>query len=205
MKKYALSLAAAGLLVSGLAGCGDVNDNDMNDNATGFTTNQGYGTGTTGYGYNNYGRPQGDLYDGTRDNDNFGFNRGTGRTGVTGQARTGAYFDTEEGQLATRINNSIRGENIRDSRVLVHGNDVVIGVDADGDTNELDRNLRNRVGGLAGGRNVHVVTDRDQVRNIRDMDDRLRAGEAFEEIGATFTDMLNDLGNAVQRPFQRSR
>ncbi len=37
------------------------------------------------------------------------------------------------------------------------------------------------------------------------MDDRLRTGAAFEEVGATFTDMLQDLGRAAQRPFERSR
>ena len=49
------------------------------------------------------------------------------------------------------------------------------------------------------------MTDRDQVNNVRGMNNRLEMGEPIEEIGATINDMLEDLGNAVQRPFERSR
>lgn len=165
---------------------------------------RGFNRGTEGFNHGT-GRDYGNLNGGTgRNNGTQGLNRGTGRTGINAQNNTGAYFDSEDGRLATQINDRIGGDNIRDSRVIVHGNDVLIGVDAD-DTDGIDDDVRNRVGNLAGDRNVHVVTDRNQYRGLRDMDDRLRAGDAFEEIGATFNDMLDDLGNAVQRPFERSR
>ncbi|MFA9558351.1 YhcN/YlaJ family sporulation lipoprotein [Evansella sp. AB-rgal1] len=233
MRKIALSLAAAGLLFTGLAGCGDMNDNNQGQGFganqgqptgnAGFGTNHGQGTGTTGFGAgpehgmgaypdhptdNNAGFAMDDndgrlnnsrnYTQGRTNNQNIGgYETRNGRTGGVGQQQIDGYYDSEDGQLATRIRDRIGGN----TPVIVHRNDIIIATENNGDTD----NLRNRVGGLAGERNVHVVTDRNHVRNVRDMDDRLRAGEAFEEIGATFTDMLNDLGNAVQRPFERSR
>ncbi|MFA9557195.1 YhcN/YlaJ family sporulation lipoprotein [Evansella sp. AB-rgal1] len=343
MKKIALSLTAASMIFSGLAGCGDVNDTGMNDTRTGYTTNQNQGAGTTGFGANSgHGTTGSQAYPGvgqggygdynhargirgsgygnypadyaTRPNRNIGQgaglvheernfgsaydyntgargaditgNRGTGNTtsgfqargdrqhrgfgrgitgddragmvdengvlndfrgkqdigsgtartnhgigardgqidgargfnhrtarngnvhgtGNTGQANVAGYYNGEDGRLSRRISDRLTTEDgFRNSQVIVHGNDVVIAVENGDDMDDIDNQVNSRVRNLTGDRNVHVVTDREHVRNIRGMNDRLRAGEPFEEIGATFNDMISDLGNAIQRPFERSR
>lgn len=58
---------------------------------------------------------------------------------------------------------------------------------------------------MADEKNVHVVTDSDIVDRVRTIDDDLRTGTAFGEVQDTFTDMLEDIGQAIQRPFERSR
>lgn len=114
--------------------------------------------------------------------------------------------ENNDGRLSRRISQRLTGMNdLRDPRVIVRGNNVVIGTETDGDANRLQNNLRNDLSGLAGNRDIHVVTDRDRVRNIRDMDDRIRAGEPFEEFADTFNDMLQDIGRAARRPFEQSR
>ena len=69
----------------------------------------------------------------------------------------------------------------------------------------MKKNVQTQVKDLADGKQVHVVTDQDAVTRIRTLDDRLRGGTAFEEIGATFTEMVRDLGRAAGRPFERTR
>ncbi|MBU9713982.1 YhcN/YlaJ family sporulation lipoprotein [Evansella tamaricis] len=117
-----------------------------------------------------------------------------------GLTNNNGYYNGEDGRLARRITSSLGQGN---NHVLVNGNDVIVAVDEDGNANESE--IRNSVGNVRDDLNVHVVSDRDQVRQVRGMNDRLRAGEPFEEIGATFNDMLEDLGNAASRPFERSR
>ncbi|WP_078597322.1 YhcN/YlaJ family sporulation lipoprotein [Evansella clarkii] len=331
MKKIALSLTAASMLLTGLAGCGDVNDAGMNDTQSGYNQGRGYGnqtglgvnqretrSGTLQHGYTTergvgqgtgqgrgYGTMQGggagqgtgmgglfgknaaNRNDGTGfagnnrgfgsenrgmigQNNNQGFgrgitgddrpgmvdedgilngrfdrdttrgqstgrqhrglmNRGTGQgdelSGLRGQNRMqgngrtiprggnvhgqqdGGYYNGEDGRLARRIENTVsRMDAVDDCSVIVNGDDVIVGVDADGrDGSQLDDRIRSKVKDISDDLDVHVVTDEDQVRDVRGMNDRLRAGEPFEEIGATFEDMLQDLGRAVQRPFERSR
>ncbi|MFN7249227.1 MAG: YhcN/YlaJ family sporulation lipoprotein [Anaerobacillus sp.] len=97
-------------------------------------------------------------------------------------------------------------ENVRDSRVIVHGNRVLVGVDADGqDTQQIEQDIRQRLRGMTGDREIIVVSERDQYDQIRTADDRLRAGEPFEEVGATINAMFQDFGRAIQRPFERTR
>ncbi|MDG5786428.1 YhcN/YlaJ family sporulation lipoprotein [Evansella sp. AB-P1] len=287
MKKVAMTLTAASLLVTGLAGCGDVNDAGMNDTRTGYSTNfgqdtaRGYGTTANDYvgsgnypsgsypireernfgsaydyhtgngnvtGQNNRGNKNTSAYEARENRNHRGFGRGItgddqpgmvdengilnrqdstvgeirGRDNTRGFNRRNhegalndtrgqnqtmnGYFDSEDGRLATRISDRLAENDISDSHVIVHGDDIIIGADHDGDEAEFQGSVRaNLDDDIVGNRNVHVVTDRNHVRNIRGMNDRLRGGEPFEEIGATFNDMIQDIGNAVQRPFERSR
>ncbi|MBU9720703.1 MULTISPECIES: YhcN/YlaJ family sporulation lipoprotein [Bacillaceae] len=358
MRKLAMSLTAASLLFSGLAGCGDVNDTGMNDQRSGYTVNQGgaardgqaddgtmfgrnnnrgfdqggmfrnnnnrggvfgqnegrgfnqgsngfnqgreyignnpnnrglgnesetRGAGQTGtqrgynyqqdqagtHGLNHGNRGRTSAYEARENGQHRGFGRGiTGdnrpgmvdedgllngqRANVTGQNRgtthnrgiqhrgtgdqindgaTGffnrqntnnrtnnmnnrnqnnntnnAYYNGQDGQLASRINTNLANAGIGDDyHVVVNGNSVIIAVNDDGDTKTIEKNVNNTVSNVRDDLDVHVVTDRDRVNQVRGMNDRLRAGEPFEEIGATFNDMLNDLGDAAQRPFERSR
>ncbi|WP_026689087.1 YhcN/YlaJ family sporulation lipoprotein [Alteribacter aurantiacus] len=120
--------------------------------------------------------------------------------------RYSGYYDGEEGHKARRIANRVEDmDNVDDCRVIVNGNDVVVGLDTHGDSQRTEQKVRKLVSNMDDDFDVYVVTDREQLDQVRTMDDRLRAGEPFEEVGATFNDMVQDLGRAIQRPFQRSR
>ncbi|WP_026672458.1 YhcN/YlaJ family sporulation lipoprotein [Alkalihalobacterium bogoriense] len=129
-----------------------------------------------------------------------------GTQGQRGQAGTTAanYHEDYDGRTVQRIQERVDGiDNIDDSRVVVHDDVVVVAVNSNDD--DVRDKVRKTVQDMDEDRTVHVVTDRDAVTRVRDIDDRLRGGAAWDEVGATFTEMLNDLGNAVQRPFERSR
>jgi hypothetical protein len=144
-------------------------------------------------------------------------NQGAGPNVRTGRTNTGAlgnqnrqnamnYHEDYDSQTARRIASRIQNMNgVDDVRVIVHGNDIVVGIDSENNTNQVQQKVERKVKGLANGKDVHVVTDEDAVGRIRTMDDELRTGVTFEEVGATFNQMLGDLGRAVQRPFERSR
>lgn len=92
-------------------------------------------------------------------------------------------------------------ENVRDSRVIVNGNRVLVGVDADRrNSQRIEQDIRQRFRGMNGDREIIVVTERDRYDQIRTADDRLRAGEPFEEVGESINEMFQDFGRAIQSP-----
>ena len=133
---------------------------------------------------------------------------GTQQHGMQGQQARGArYHQDYDGQTVQKIQQRVNEiDNVRDARVIVHDNTVVIGIEATGrDHAQVKKQVQQQVQKMAEGKQVHVVTDQDAVTRIRTMDDRLRGGTAFEEIGATFTEMVRDIGRAAGRPFERTR
>lgn len=131
---------------------------------------------------------------------------GQGNT-VTGQRdNTRGNHSYPEGydyQTVNRLNTHLGTlSNGRDSRVLVHDDTIIVGVQAD--RAQADK-IRNDIKGMAGNRDVMVVTEREQIDRVRSLDDRLRGGEALDEVGATFTEMVRDFGRALGRPFERTR
>ncbi|MGO4887420.1 YhcN/YlaJ family sporulation lipoprotein [Anaerobacillus sp. MEB173] len=200
-----------------------------NRGATGFGTNRG-GTGITGDRpgmVDNAGTLRGARTNMTgsgiqRHEDNYWpqgnetarqGNRALGNRGTTGlqQGTTGQrgmnYHKDYDGQTAQRIASRVNNiENVNDARVIVNDDTILVGVDTDGrNSQNVEQKIRQTVQGMADGKQVRVVTDRDEVNQIRTADDRLRGGTAFEEVGATLGDMVGDLGRMFQRPFERSR
>ena len=154
------------------------------------TANHGTGQRGTGLGTTGHGNRTGVQHD-------------QGHTGAQGTVN---YHKDYDGQTVQRMVDQIEEvDGVDEARVIIHDDDVVIGITADDDIDGVKRNVERSAKRLADGKNVRVVTDNDAVGRIRTMDNTLRTGTAFDEIGATFTDMLGDLGRAAQRPFERSR
>lgn len=140
---------------------------------------------------------------------------GIGRLGQTDRTQQGnrtgdrqfAYPAGYDGATVQRITTRLADvENVRDSRVIVHEDRILIGVDTNGqDTQRIEQDVRRKVGNMAGDKEVVVVTERDQYNQVLTADDRLRGGEAIEEVGATINEMFTDFGRAIQRPFERTR
>ncbi|WP_096188240.1 YhcN/YlaJ family sporulation lipoprotein [Evansella halocellulosilytica] len=133
--------------------------------------------------------------------------QGLGQQGQQGrQGPVTGYYDSDDGRAARELADRIEDqEGVQDCRVIVNGDDIVVGLETDGDDEQVSEEIRSKVSRAVDDKDVHVVTDQEHLRTIRGMDEQLRAGEPFEEVGATFDDMLQDLGRAVQRPFERSR
>lgn len=131
-----------------------------------------------------------------------------GRTGNRGTRGTGmnqfGYHTGYDGATVQRITTRLADvENVRDSRVIVDEDRILIGVDANGqDSQQIERDVRRTVENMVDDKEVIVVTERDQYNQVRSADDRLRGGEAFEEVGDTVNDMFRDFGRAIQRPFE---
>lgn len=97
-------------------------------------------------------------------------------------------------------------DGVKGARVMMNGNDVVVGYEADGKNKDLDHKIKNHLSESAGnGKNVIVTSEHKMYSNMQKMDDRLRSGAAFQEVENTFSDMMKDLGNAAKRPFEKSR
>lgn len=117
------------------------------------------------------------------------------------------YYDGTDGQLARQIAQRVeRLDNVEDARAIVYGNQVVIGVDTSDDNHEnVDRQVRRAINDFVQTRNVTVVTDDDMVDRIRSVDTDLEDGGLIEEVQSDINGILNDLGDALQRPFQDNR
>ncbi|NEU31547.1 hypothetical protein GN156_12310 [bacterium LRH843] len=181
---------------------------DGNRNGVGMMGVDGYSNrvGMTGVdGYSNRAGVTG--VDGYRDGMHTRSYDGMGTRSTGHHAGTMNYHRDYDGNTARHIaDRVVKISGVKDARVIVHKNDVVVGVDADGgNLSHITKEVEHKVKGLAHGKKVHVVTDRDSVHRIRTMDDRLRTGTAFQEVGTTFTDMMRDIGSAAARPFERTR
>lgn len=120
---------------------------------------------------------------------------------------TSNYHHNYNGTLAQKIAKSVESMNgVRDTRVIVSGNDVVIGIEStNGQQRDMEKRVQSHVKNMVKNKNVYVVTDQERFSRIRSVDDRLRNGTPFEEVGDTVTDMVRDIGSAVERPFENFR
>ncbi|WP_227935360.1 YhcN/YlaJ family sporulation lipoprotein [Alkalihalobacillus deserti] len=219
MRKIAISVTATTILLGGLAGCGGDNlaSNMGANNQTGLSAQDMYvgrNTDTPGQNESLFGNQSiagqtGHIATGQGGS----FQGNIGQTGLrtTGQDRIQAhggvnYHKDYDEQTVQRIGDRIEEvDGVEEAYVIVHDDDVVIGITANAHIKDVKKEVERRAKGLAEEKEVWVVTDQDVVSRIRTMDNQLRAGTAFEEIGATYTDMLGDLHQEAQRPFERSR
>lgn len=148
------------------------------------------------------------------DNDNGNRNNVINRKGMDNNVRTkknfnsqnNEYYRSKDGRLSREISNLLSGvDGIRNHHVVVHENNIIIGVEHDDDLDGIDQRIRERIKERAGNRNVHIVTEREQLKNIRGLNRRLQSNEPFEELGSTIDNILDDIGDAVKRPFEQSR
>lgn len=151
-----------------------------------------------------------------------------GRAGQGGAGGTGAggaianrdtnnqdYYDTNEGRSARRIEERVdQIDGVQDADVIISDDEVVIGIRGtdingnngnNGDNNDTESKVRSVANDMIDDKQIHVVTDAEGAQQIHQMEGQLRGGAAFDEVGSTFNAMLDDLGDAIQRPFERSR
>ncbi|TPE68709.1 YhcN/YlaJ family sporulation lipoprotein [Halalkalibacterium halodurans] len=130
--------------------------------------------------------------------------RQEGRQHLRGTVRYHKEYDGETVQnIVQRVE---RLDDVEDCRVVAHNGDIVVAVQTRGDQEDVRRDVKRTVEKMTDDdKDVYVVSDDDVFDRVRTMDDRLRTGAAWNEVGATFRTMLEDLGRAAQRPFERTR
>ncbi|MGJ9382929.1 YhcN/YlaJ family sporulation lipoprotein [Salipaludibacillus sp. CF4.18] len=151
---------------------------------------------------------------------------GTGAGGAIANRRPNnqSYYATEEGRTARQIEERVdQIDGVQDADVIISDDEVVVGIRGtntngnngnngnkgnngnNGNNGNTESQVRSAVSDMVEDKQIHVVTDEAGAQEIHQMEGRLRGGEAFEEVGETFNAMLDDLGDAIQRPFEQTR
>ncbi|WEG14066.1 YhcN/YlaJ family sporulation lipoprotein [Pullulanibacillus sp. KACC 23026] len=105
-------------------------------------------------------------------------------------------------KIAKRVN-QIKG--VKYASTLISGNTVYVGItttaNADANTNQKVVNV---VQQYVGNKNVQVVTDQNTVNRMTTLNNRIMNNAPAREINSDVRGILNDLGDAVTRPFQNN-
>lgn len=117
------------------------------------------------------------------------------------------YAKDYDGETVENVRSHVAEmDGIKDARVVSYDNQVVIAVMEDGKHKEdVSEKIKNEVKNLTNGKDVRVLTDSEAFNKIQKTDDKLRNGEAFENVRNTMDDMMKDLGDAAKRPFEGMR
>ncbi len=186
MKKFMVFTSAL-LLTSALTAC-NADDKEAMD------TRYDNDTRPIGY-YTNDGRGEGPM---TRiaDRDRNDLDR----------AEINYADDYQGGDLARKIARKVENmRDVEDARVVVTGDSVLIGIDTnDRNDRDVEPKVRNAVQKMT-DKNVRITTDEDMFTRIRDVDNDLRDGNGFAEVQSDINAIMDDIGDALQRPFQNNR
>lgn len=134
-----------------------------------------------------------------------GTNGNLGGTGTNGLNNVSYTLDNQTANNIANAVNKIKG--VTYATTLINGNRVVVGIHTAA-TAKDPATLRNQVKKVVqkyvGNRNVTVVSDQTIVNRMTNLSDRVTNGTAGREVGSDVNAIFNDLGNAVQRPFQNN-
>lgn len=202
MKTSVFSLSAALLLSGALVGCGTNNAanrnhagmrpvgyyNGQGNNGPGYNNRANYPNNHAGMG-NNFGAGAGN-YNGTAYNNR---NNTRGNTSVN---------KNQASAISRKINNM---NHVQNAHVVVTNNDVLVGVKSNTKvTGSMKKNIRNVVNSIARGKNIHVTADPSMYKRISNVSTNLQNGNAGNEASSDVRGIINDLANAVKRPFQNN-
>ncbi|MEC2076761.1 YhcN/YlaJ family sporulation lipoprotein [Metabacillus fastidiosus] len=187
----------------------DVNYSRNDVNYHGHLNNRGNNTNS---GTNDVGTMYGNT--GTRGTGNNNMNTGANNTGTNGNgnninnvANNTGYYNRADNDLADKVANHVeKMANVDDARVLVTDDNIVVAVDTNDRNNKnVEKQVAKSVDKMANGRNVRVVTDEAMYTRVRNVDNDIRNNVNRTDIDNTVGDIMRDLGNAIQRPFQNNR
>jgi hypothetical protein len=176
----------------GMFGNRDMNAHRGGAGMRGYGT--GYGNSGAGFGrdaadrgtvgLDRNGRGGGFLYGGAGPRMNgardYGMGNGLNRGDINGYTQrfgNGAYNDNISRNLERRV---LAIPGVRDARVVINQNDIIVGVDVTGREGDVIRQVRQEIQEESRGKNVHVTTDNDIFGRLGN--------------GNNFGNILNDLG-----------
>jgi ribosomal protein L21 len=94
---------------------------------------------------------------------------------------------------------------IDDACVVIQDDNVLIGLQTTEENNEVNARVQRMVKASNVEKHVHVAADEHIVQRIYAFDNQLRNGMTFDQIGANFTDILNDIARGTQHHYQLPR
>ncbi|QQK75647.1 YhcN/YlaJ family sporulation lipoprotein [Salicibibacter cibarius] len=222
MKKMALSLAAFSVITAGVAGCGNADDNaagpgnNTGMNQLGNQQNEQQDVGYAGWDRTDRGdRGEGPITDMFTVDDRQGQQQqgnGTGGQNQTMDRPGGMMNNNNNGENGNGEQSEIQQtvsdmDNVENSHVVVDDDHVLVGVRTSGNNgDETVDNIREELEDET-DKEVYVSDDEDIYDDIRGVENDLAegTGEALDETGATIEGIIEDLSDAAQRPFERSR
>ncbi|MBB6449517.1 hypothetical protein HNR44_001466 [Geomicrobium halophilum] len=142
---------------------------------------------------------------------NAGNNGNAGMQNDHGQLNANNQNDDNEAQeLASKIEEEVNDmDNVDNSHVVVDDQHVVVGIQTNGDdTDDTIQHIEQEIEDeMDADKEVFVTDDEDNFEELGNIQNDLAegTGNALEETEQTLTDMIEDLGDAAQRPFERSR
>ncbi|RSL29206.1 hypothetical protein D7Z54_32485 [Salibacterium salarium] len=141
---------------------------------------------------------------GNNGNNGNGMNN-NGNNGGNGNGSTGKAGNVEE--IENKVENM---DGVDDARAIVRGNDILVGIDTpeeDEQAQKLTDKVKEKVNATVDDdREIYVTFDEEQFGNIQEIGDDIQdgTGEGLNEAGDTINQMIEDIGNAAQRPFENS-
>ncbi|HET7656839.1 MAG TPA: YhcN/YlaJ family sporulation lipoprotein [Bacillales bacterium] len=234
MKKSIFSLSAAFLLTGALAGCGAdngaVGDNDgvrpigyysdenTDDNDWGMNRNRNHNgmldnnnNGALGNRNDNLGYNNGDGLNNDTDNDlGLGNNNNNNNGKIDDGNNNGMGMmngDNHHERQAQAIANKLADmKNIENTSVVVTDDNVLVGIKTNdrGVTKHLKSSVRKTVQGMVQGKDIHVATSPRMYNRIKNVNNNLQDGDGLNEVNSDVRGIINDLGDAVKRPFQNN-
>ncbi|MGM0874406.1 MAG: YhcN/YlaJ family sporulation lipoprotein [Bacillota bacterium] len=231
--KKASAFTVIALLTTGLTACnGDEGalDTNYNNNTQpmGYYSNENSDIDNEGPvtemmdGMNNednYFRQVNDRYDnrnmsnptvplGDRDNGLVRDNRFShGDANYHGHLNEIGYNNRGDGEISQKVKNAVeKMDNVDEARVVVTDDNILVAVDTN-DRNDasLKDKITSNLRKMADGRNIQVVTDEGTFTRIRNIDNDIQNGVDRETIDTDVGELMDDLGDAIQRPFNGNR
>lgn len=191
-----MTLSTAFLI--GLVGC-NADNNEALDNRNNDTT-QPIGYYTNDNMGDRNGTPQGGRY--SRQDVNY---HGQMNNTLDGRANQ-AYYKDYDGKTAESIARRVSEmNNVDDARCVITRDSVLVAVDTnDRNKKDVEDKVRAQVEQMAQGKTVRVVTDEGMYDRVTTIDNRLRDGEGMREVGSDLRGIMDDLGDAISRPFENN-
>lgn len=185
---------------------------DYNDGTRNTTNNGNLNTRNNGNMFDQVdARDTGEAtpqYDGGDINDRGDLNYHGQLNSTLNSYPTRSYDDKFDNRLARRMENRIeRIENIGNTHVIIDGDRMLVAVDNNEDGNEqnLEREIRTITDRMAPGKTIEVVTDQGTVDRVQIISDELNNGGTIDEFQSDIRGIFDNIGDAVQRPFQNNR
>jgi spore cortex protein len=113
----------------------------------------------------------------------------------------------DDNEISRKVRTTVeKMDNVDNARVLVTEDNILVAVDtADNNDASLKERISNNVRKMSNGRNVQVVTDEGTFTRVRNIDNDIQNGVERKTIDADINNLMDDLGDAIQRPFNGDR
>ncbi|EGL81620.1 Sporulation lipoprotein YhcN/YlaJ-like protein [Caldalkalibacillus thermarum TA2.A1] len=125
--------------------------------------------------------------------------------GPTGVGRTDRFAHPDL-RLAQRLADRCQNiQGVRKAEVIVYEDDVIVGVQPERGQNEqeLESRVESVLRDQVRGKEIHIITDRDQFNRLGEINRALRDGQPFGNFARDIGDMIQGVGRAVTEPFRR--